>query len=413
MKGSGLEELLIGGDRTGPVNPADGVWMIPSFGNTGVMETKDGLVLVDVPLPALMNNTMDMLRRVAEGPVNTVFLTHGHMDHARSLDPLFEEARLNKAPAPRVIAHRNVIRRFNRYRMLSGYHEHINRIQFAVPEDVPAFPLPKVNPDIVFDQTLSISVGGIDIHAYHELGETDDHLWVWVPEKKAVFAGDMVISSIPNVGNPIKVQRYTLEWAEGLEAIVGREPEVLVPGHGPVIKGRAEIRETLLRISSVLRYLHDEVVKRLNAGMWYEDILHEVKLPDEMMDSRFLAPRYGCPTFIVHGILRQYTGWYDGNPSNLFPPKRADVAKEIAALAGRERLASRARELGEEGREAMALQLVDMVLAANPDPDEEREMHRLKGELLGSLGDKETSFIARNILYNGHNAEMKLAGAPE
>jgi alkyl sulfatase BDS1-like metallo-beta-lactamase superfamily hydrolase len=413
MKRSSLRDMRGGIETDCPVNPVAGVWMIPSFGNTGAVETKDGLVLVDVPVLPLMPKMIGMLRGVLRSPVHTVFVTHGHGDHAVALDPLFEEAEQNGAPPPRVIAQRNVLRRFNRYRMLAGYHDHINRIQFAVKEGVPGFTSPQRNPDILFDQTLSTCVGGIDFHAYHARGETDDHLWVWVPEKKTVFVGDMVIWSFPNVGNPFKVQRYTLEWAEGLEAIAAKEPEVLVPGHGGVMSGRDQIRAFCLKASGALRYLHDEVVKRLNAGMWYEDILHDVRLPDAMMDSEFLVPRYGCPTFVVHGILRQYTGWYDGNPSNLFPPKRADVAKEVVALTGKDRIVERARELKQEGREAMALQLLDMALAAVVDAEEERELHRLKGELLGRLGDKEPSFIARNILYNGHNEEMKLAGTEE
>ncbi len=58
----------------------------------------------------------------------------------------------------------------------------------------------------------------------------------------------------------------------------------------------------------------------------------------------------------------------------------------------------------------MALQFVDIALAADPDPGEKIKLHRLKGELLGLMGDNEPSYIARNIFYNGHNKEMKLPG---
>jgi alkyl sulfatase BDS1-like metallo-beta-lactamase superfamily hydrolase len=354
-----------------------------------------------------------MLRDNLDAPVHTIFLTHGHLDHALTLEPIFEEAKRMGSPAPRVIAHRNLLNRFNRYRMLDGYHDHINRIQFAVPEGIPAFPLPKLNPDIIFDQSISTSIGGIDFHTFHELGETDDALWVWVPLKKTVFSGDLVIMGMPNIGNPFKVQRYTLEWARGLEAIVAKEPEVLVPGHGPLIKGKKVIREHLLTVSRALRYLHDEVVKRLNDGMWYEDILHEVDLPDDMKNSEYLAPVYGCPKFVVHGILRQYTGWYDGNPSNLFSPKKREIHRGIVHLVGKDRVIENVRELKEKGDTAMALQFVDMVLAVDLEKEEEEDLHGLKGELLGIMGDNEPSYIARNIYYNGHNEEMKLAGVEQ
>ena len=400
-------------EKREPVNPVPGVWMIPSFGNTGVLETDDGLILVDVPLIVRMENTMAMLREITPAPVHSVFLTHGHLDHAMSLEPLFDEAERNGSPPPRVIAQRNLLKRFKKYRELAGYHAYINRIQFAIPEGVPAFPLPKRNPDITFDQSISIQAGGLDIHAFHSRGETDDHLWVWVPSKKTVFSGDLIVSSFPNVGNPFKVQRFTMDWAEGLEAIASREPEVLVPGHGDAIIGAEKVREVCLKTSEALRYLHGEVVKRLNDGMWYEDILHDIEVPKEYSEYQFLDPQYGCPGFVIHGILRQYTGWYDGNPSNLFPPKRSEISREIAALAGTEKLIEHAKALQKEGRDNMALQFVDMALSSDLDKEEIKSLHKLKAQLLSAVGEKETSLISRNIYFNGHKNELKLAGMDE
>jgi len=181
----------------------------------------------------------------------------------------------------------------------------------------------KENTDVLFDETIGTRVGGLDFHAYPELGETDDASWIWVSEKKAVFAGDLVIWSIPNVGNPFKVQRYT-----------------------------------------------------------------EVKLPEDLMDDGFLSPRYG-------------------NPTNLFPPKRAETAREMAALAGKERIMERARELRDEGRANLALQFVDMALATGLSAVEAREMHLLKAELLDVLGKKETSLIARSIFFSAKKEAMK------
>jgi glyoxylase-like metal-dependent hydrolase (beta-lactamase superfamily II) len=414
MKKARLREAGTGDPEVRPVNPAPGVWMIPSFGNTGVIETRGGLVLVDVPGIRWIGRMQEMLRQISDAPIDTIFLTHGHLDHALSLSPIFEEARQKGHRPPKVIAHRNLPARFNRYRMLDGYHDHINRIQFAVPPGVSAFPMPEVNPDITFDRNISLTVGGLDIHAYHDKGETDDALWVWVPEKKTVFSGDLVIFGIPNIGNPFKVQRYTLKWAQALESIIAKEPEVLIPGHSNVIIGKDNIRHYALTVSKALRYLHDEVVSRLNAGMWYEDILHEVDLPEEMKQLKELSPIYGHPKFIIHGVLREYAGWYDGNPCNLFSPKRSVINREIVALAGKGRIVDRVQQLKAAGDIPMALQLVDMLLCL-PDLDdgEKRGLHGLKGELLGMMGDKETSYIARNIYYNGHNEEVGLSEKEE
>ena len=397
-------------DEKEPANPAPGIWMIPGFGNTGLVQTDEGLVMTDMPVRSYLEGTMHMLREITQDPVHTIFLTHGHLDHAIHLDHLFQEAAEKGSPPPKVIAHRNILKRFQKYRMLHGFHEYINRTQFNLAPGQEVFPLPERNPDVVFDQSISLSVGGLDFHAFHEKGETDDHLWVWAPEKKTVFTGDLVTMTVPNIGNPFKVQRYTLEWAEALEAIVAKEPEVLVPAHGPVMTGRDRIREAALKTARYLRYLHGEVVERLNNGMSYEDILHDVRVPAEIMDSDHLRPTYGCTAFVIHGILRQYTGWYDGNPTNLFPPKTSEIQAEVAGLVSKEALMDHARRLKEGGRGSMALQFVDIAQAAPLDAEEKRSMHRLKADILGELGHQDKSFICKSIYYRAREQELKNAG---
>jgi glyoxylase-like metal-dependent hydrolase (beta-lactamase superfamily II) len=36
---------------------------------------------------------------------------------------------------------------------------------------------------------------------YHARAETDDATWVFVPELKTVFVGDLIIAGYPNIGN--------------------------------------------------------------------------------------------------------------------------------------------------------------------------------------------------------------------
>lgn len=390
-----------------PWNPAPGVWMIRGMANTGMIETDDGLILMDMPVPLNIKKTMQRIRQISNAPVYAIFLSHGHFDHSFHLNHLFEEAEGEGFPPPQVIAHRNILERFKKYRLLAEFHERINRVQYDVPEGEVAFPGPERNPDVIFDQSFSICKGGLDFHAYHGLGETDDAIWVWIPEKKTILAGDFVMPTFPNVGNPFKVQRYALQWAETLEAMLAKDPEIIIPGHGPVLQGRDNIRECFLKTSKALRYLHDEVVKRLNRGMLYEDIIHDVHLPEEMIASEWLKPWYGCPEFTVHGILRQYTGWWDGNPTNLFPPKKNEVAAEVVSLVGIEGVIAHAHKLKNNGKESMALQFVDMALSCHQEDEKDNEAKSLKLELLKALAEKEPKFMARNIYNKAVEQGMK------
>lgn len=387
--------------RDTPEAVSDGVHLISAFGNATCIETGDGLVVVDACVRQMGPRLLQQIRLLSDAPIRYVIYTHGHFDHAFGVWALLQEAAERGRPRPVIVAHSKVRERFDRYRELAGQHDHINRIQFALPPDAQvveeaAF----VYPDVTYTDRLLLHVGDLSLELHHAMGETDDATWVWLPQRRTVCSGDLFLWSCPNIGNPFKVQRYEVEWAAALEAMAALDPEALAPGHGPAIRGAGEVRAACLDTARALRWLHNEVVRRLNAGQWAEQILAEVAaLPPELAEKPYLRPIYGCPTFIVHGILRRYAGWFDGNPARLFPARTAAIAGEVLGLAGAEQVLARARAL-RGGDVQLALHLADFVIEGG-DRSCRREALKLKSELLHARADAEPSFIARNIFRNG------------
>src|SRR5205085_12291908 len=112
----------------------------------------------------------------------------------------------------------------------------------------------------------TLDAGGRRFELAHALGETDEHLWVWVPDAGVVCTGDLFIWASPNCGNPQKVQRFPREWAAALRAMDALGAEVLCPGHGVPIWGRAEVHRALDETATFLEQLVDQVVLLLNRG---------------------------------------------------------------------------------------------------------------------------------------------------
>jgi len=202
-----------------------------------------------------------------------------------------------------------------------------------------------------------------------------------------------------------------LEWAEALEEMASVDPVAVVSGHGGVFREHAQ--EMLHTTARALRYLDDEVVRRLNEGQWQEQILAEVELPEDLAASSYLQPLYGCTAFAVRDVMRRYMGWYDGNPSMLFPSRRAEVAHEVVALAGGTApVLDRARDLAGSDDTAelqRALHLVDFVLFHGGDQLD--EAHALKAQLLDARAAKERSFVAHNILASAAVLEREVTSA--
>ena len=368
--------------------------------NTSVVYTDDGVIVIDVPMGNRFGKkAIEIIRKRTDKPIYAIIYTHGHMDHVWSVPVFNADAETHKYPKPHIIGHRNVARRFDRYQKLKGQHEHINTIQFAIPAGEPVLPQQFFYPDTTFDDAMQFQFGGLTFELYSYYGETDDSLWVWVPERKTALVGDLLISGAPNVGNPFKVQRWALEWAEALEAVAGKNPDYVVAA-GQVLP-RDLASEVLLDTARYLRFIEDEVVRLLNEGYWIEEIIDKIKIPEDLTQKPWLQPVYGHPTFIIHGVHRRYAGWYNGNPAELFPATSNDIAAEIVKLAGVDNLVQEANMLRDDGKIQLALNIIDFVIRGTEDGAEREKALLLKSELLDARANAEPSYIARNIFSAG------------
>ncbi len=307
--------------------------------------------------------------------------------------------------SPRVVAHEAVTERFDRYDLTNGYNAVINQRQFRLPEAF--WPTDWVRPDLDFGRQLDVEVGGVALELHHDKGETDDHTWVWVPERRAILAGDFLIWNFPNAGNPQKVQRYPLEWAAALRRMAGRGAELFLPAHGLPIGGAERIAMVLTETAEALEHLVAETLARMNRGLRLDQIVQEVRVPDAVLAKPWLQPNYDEPEFVVRNIWRLYGGWYDGNPARLKPAPDAVIAAEVASLAGgATALARRAATVAETGDLRLAAQLAEWAAAADPD---DGEAHRVRAEVYDQRRHQELSLMAKGI-YRAAADESRATG---
>ena len=386
---------------------------VPSMANTCVFDTKEGLVIFDVPIRQFAQKTFDEVRRFTNKPVKYIIYSHGHFDHAFGYGPFIEEIRKKGWDMPEVIAHENCIRRFEKYEILGKYHDWINKQQFASVSGrgrssvVSAHETLK--PTIILrgnESSYSFKLGGVNFELYHDKGETEDSIWLWVPEKKTICTGDLIVSSFPNIGNPFKVQRYPKDWAIAMERMRDKNAEYLVPGHGRLIESKEKVKDVLSITAEVMHFVHDEVVKRLNEGKWFEQIYHEMLeiYPEKFKKHKILRGIYGCYRFAIHATYRLYHGWYDsGNPTDLFPSRTDDIAREILNLNSGSVYLEHANKLYSEGKLQLALHILDIVIKGSYDKNAKvlADALKLKLKILREKVKVESSFIAINILEKG------------
>lgn len=392
---STIEQALASSRKNGSVEQvADGVAQFHGFCNVGFVWGNGEALVVDTSNPLLGPRAVKGLREATGDRLAALVYTHGHVDHVGGAPFFLADAQQRGEPRPHVWGHESVCDRLERYLLTWGWNNEVNRRQFQLPPGVDAFPKDFVRPDRTYRESASFELGGEPVELHHARAETDDATWVWLPQRRVALVGDLSVQSLPNTGNPNKPQRYTLGWAEALEAIAARRPRAVIPGHGDPLQGDYAL-EVLTETARALRFLHDAVIERLNAGQWPDEVVDAgIRLPDDLAAKRYLQPIYGCAPFVVRDVLRFYAGWWGGNPAELIPAERGDVARDLVSAAGREALLAKARELHGAGELRRALHVAVVLERADPG---DREAHELVARVCDAIVEQEPSFIARNF----------------
>ena len=363
------------------------------FGNVTAIRTDVGLVLIDTGSRETAKQTLAALRRWDNSPVHTVIYTHGHIDHTWGARLLDQEADAKGVARPRNIAHRNVLYRFDRYDATHALNSIVMGRQFNQPGYT--FPDGHRRPDEVYDDTLTLTVGGVPIELFNGRGETDDATVVWLPEQRVLASGDFVIWVFPNAGNPRKVQRFAPQWAAALRRMEALEPEVLIPGHGPVVVGAARAAQVLGDAAQVLESITRQTLQLMNNGKTLDEILHSVSAPAELLAKPYLLPKYDDPEFVVRNIWHLYSGWFDGNPAHLKPAPAAELAAELASLTGgADKLALRAAALADAGQTRLAAHLIELAATATPA---DRAIQATRAGIYEQCVMSETSLIGKAL----------------
>jgi glyoxylase-like metal-dependent hydrolase (beta-lactamase superfamily II) len=396
----------------GPVEIAERTWFQSQLSGVTGFDTDDGLVLVDTGTAVFAPGLAELLRQRTAAPVHTAIYTHGHVDHAFGLPAFLVDGQ----DRPQVIGQAAMPSRFDRYARTPHHNTAVNNRQFAgVPDDdaiaggsLVRFEVPEYPPDTLFDDRLSIEVGGLTFELHAARGETDDHTWVFCPDRSVLCPGDLIIWGVPNAGNPQKVQRYPWDWASALREMAAYRPQTLAPGHGgPIVDDVELVQRVLVETADFLEALVDRTISVMERGSPpHVDIVRAVEMPAS--DSPWLQPVYDEAEFIVRNVIRYFGGWWSGRPSELKPVARSVLASEVAALGGgTAALVERAQSLADAGDIALACHLADYALEADPS---DGTVATAVAALYERRADDETSLMAINLFRSA--ATYARAGRP-
>ena len=127
-------------------------------------------------------------------------------------------------------------------------------------------------PTKTFSDELRLNVGAKSIHLL-EVGpaHTRGDVLVHVPEDRTIFTGDILFIE----GTPLMWAGPVANWIRACDRIIGLDPEVIVPGHGPItdVAGVAQVK-------AYLQYIEGEARARFDAGLSVREAALDIALGD-------------------------------------------------------------------------------------------------------------------------------------
>jgi glyoxylase-like metal-dependent hydrolase (beta-lactamase superfamily II) len=242
--------------------------------NSGLVAAGRGLVIdtqADLPHARQM---MALFRKAWRGSPQLVVNTHEDGDHVWG-NQLFDDAE--------IIAHRRVRERMPQVADPAAIRELIKASQGVPPrppfanhqgllamalqlrQDFDFEGIRLVLPTTVFEQQHPLDLDGTKVQLLHvgpchQIGDTIVH----VPADRVVFAGDVIF----RCSTPTAWNGSYAKWLEVLDWIILLDPEVIVPGHGPVcgVEGAMEMRAYLEYVLEASRRCYDAGLDALAAA---------------------------------------------------------------------------------------------------------------------------------------------------
>jgi glyoxylase-like metal-dependent hydrolase (beta-lactamase superfamily II) len=228
-------------------------------GNTTVIITDEGVVVVDAPSTYLSEQHLAAIRKLTNKPVVYLIDTHFHPDHVfgnhvykdafPGLHIIVQDYTKMEADRrnPYVLAHyqgpigKVVLESLRKQaetgidlatsKPLQGYDAVHAKIDYAecTPHLAAAERTRLVSADMTYSENLTLTLGGAVIKLMHFEGHTVGDTVVYLPQRNILITGDLVIGPVPYGGDDV-----TEKWIGSLETLMAMHASVIVPGHGEV-----------------------------------------------------------------------------------------------------------------------------------------------------------------------------------
>lgn len=256
-----------------------------------------------------------------------------------------------------------------------------------------------------------LTIAGVPLKLIFTPGEADENISVWLPDRKVLIAGDVFLKTFPNIA-PLRglPTRPVENWIKSLDTLIALDPVFVVPGHMGTIQNATDAKDALTAYRDGIKFVYDKTMEGIASGKTPDELVQEVKLPDNLAKHPYLQEFYGTVAWSVRGIFAQQAGWFDGNPTHIFPlTDKQRAEKLIALVGGADKLLKSAQDAFEAGEAQWAAEQADHLLAVD---GKNAAALDVKIKAFRELGEQQMNATARNYYLTVANS-LNAEGAPQ
>jgi alkyl sulfatase BDS1-like metallo-beta-lactamase superfamily hydrolase len=264
---------------------------------------------------------------------------------------------------------------------------------FSNPDHRPSTPghLPVTQ---AFSNEVEAEIAGLRVVMRHAPSDADDSATIWFPDL-GVCVNNLVWPALFNVfairGEEYRDPRVLID---GLDHVASLGPDFLIGAHGAPIEGAERIADEVRNYRDSIQFLWDQTVRGANDGLTADELAESIQLPGVYGASSLTRQHYGVAEHHVRQIHNGLFGWFDEDPSHLFPLPRSERATRlIAGFGGVEEVARQCRQAADDGDLRWAVELAGWLVVTEPDVEEFR---RLLATPLRTIAQHTTAQNVRN-----------------
>ncbi|MEM5518017.1 alkyl sulfatase dimerization domain-containing protein [Henriciella sp. AS95] len=416
---------------------ADGIWQVRGYDLSvmSIIEGDTGWIIVD---PLLVKETAAAGLKLVndtlgERPVTGVIYTHSHADHFGGARGVISEEDIEERGVP-VLAPAGFTESAVAENLIAGnLMQRRATLMFGntIPRSAEAVVGTGLGPGLAQGTTGLVlpteeiggwgtvrEIDGVTFEFMDAAGtEAPAEFMFYLPEKRALCTAEVATATFHNVLTPRGAKvRDALKWSRVIDralADYGDRADLVFASHHWPTWGTANVETFLKGQRDIYRYVHDQTLRRANAGATMTEAAESIPEPGFSQKDFATRDYYGTLNHNSKAVYQYYYGWWSGVPADYHALPREDTAaRYVEAMGGIDAVLARAIDAFKAGDYRWSAELFNQAVFAAPDDQTAKNWLAASYEQLGFQAEsgawRSYYLAAASELRNG----LPDAGAP-